>query len=177
MFLLYCIVSGLHNNSDNNQRSLYCFLDFVEKEGLYDIFSPSASNMKGDGGFKINSNDSRLIPEVRKYLYKCTRTFVSTVDNKSVRLRFLAKEDLDVERFEQLSEKVAESLSLSTLNKWVKSWLVKKRKCYSVLNVLLREMVGDAVSLRTCLQDGCPQKSKVFGTVKLYRKHEKYILS
>ena len=107
--LLYNTASGLHNNLDNNLSSLQIFLEFVEREELYDIFAPTASNMKGEGGFRINSNDSRLTSKVRKCSYKCTRTFVSTVDNKSVRVRFLGKENLDVERFERLSEKVAKS--------------------------------------------------------------------
>ena len=124
---------------DNNLSSLQIFLEFVEREELYDIFAPTASNMKGEGGFRINSNDSRLTSKVRKCLYKCTRTFVSTVDNKSVRVRFLGKENLestiscerefDVERFERLSEKIAESSSLCTLSKWLNSQIVKQRVC------------------------------------------------
>ena len=91
---LYFTASGLHNNADNNLSSLQIFLEFVEREDLYDIITPTANNMKGEGGFRINSNDERLTPKVRKCLYKCTRTFVSTVDNKSVRVRFLGKENL-----------------------------------------------------------------------------------
>lgn len=140
--LLYFTASGLHNNVDNNLSSLQIFLEFVEREDLYDIIAPTASNMKGEGGFRINSNDERLTPKVRKCLYKCTRTFVSTVDNKSVRVRFLGKENLDVERFERLSEKVAESSSLCTLSNWLNSWIVKQRRRYTDLNIVLREIVA-----------------------------------
>ena len=107
---------------------------------MYDIFVPTASNMKGEGGFRINSNDPRLTPEIRKCLYKFTRTFVSTVDNKSVRGRFLGKEILDAEKVELLSENVA--ASMYTLDKLVKRWINKQRKHFKGLYLILCRKVA-----------------------------------
>ena len=73
---------GLHYNKTMHLNK---FLDFVEKEKIYDILVPSGPNTRKYAGFKVNISDPRLNDSIRDSLRKCTRTYISSMDKKSVR--------------------------------------------------------------------------------------------
>ena len=73
---------GLHHNKNIHLNK---FLDFVEKEKIYDILVPSGPNTRKYAGFKVSIADPRLNDSIRDSLRKCTRTHISTVDKKAVR--------------------------------------------------------------------------------------------
>ena len=61
------------------------FLDYLEKENIYDVLIPTVPNSRKTSGFKINTADQRFNDSVKVSLRKCTRTFISTLDKKSIR--------------------------------------------------------------------------------------------
>ena len=102
-------VTGLNKNCEDVRQNLQMVLQYIESADLYDLLVPASRDSTGRGGFKVTSNDPRLPTDVRTALNKCTETFITTVDKKAVRLRFLDLKDLDRAVVKQLHEKVSES--------------------------------------------------------------------
>lgn len=105
-FVDHGAVTTLNKNCGDVQKNVQLVLQFIESTKMYDILVPAPRGYKGQEGYKINSNDSRLPSEIKAALTFCAATFISTLDGKSVRLRFLDIKDLDEGVAKKLKVKV-----------------------------------------------------------------------
>lgn len=77
----------------------------LEANNLYDILSP----IPRKGGFKIQMNDERITSSIKACILKCSETYTSTYEKKSVRVRYLNTEKLDKDMIQKITEKVSET--------------------------------------------------------------------
>ena len=77
----------------------------LEANNLYGILSP----IPRKGGFKIQMNDERITSSIKACILKCSETYISTYEKKSVRVRYLNTEKLDKDMIQKISEKVTEA--------------------------------------------------------------------
>ena len=61
-------MTNLNKNNEDVRQNLQLFLKFVDETDLYDIFVPTHREI--GGGYKVNSNDSRLPRNIKAALHK-----------------------------------------------------------------------------------------------------------
>ena len=75
-------------------------------------------------GYKVNLNDERLNGEIRNCIMMCSESFISTIEKKSVRLRFISTENVNEELKLMISRKVSEANN--TCQIWISKALTVK---------------------------------------------------
>jgi hypothetical protein len=118
-FVDHGALTSQNKNSEDIRNHLNIVLNFLERSNMFDLLLPASRDSKGQGGYKVNSNDPRFPPDIKTALNKCTETFSTTVGHKAVRLRFLDCQKLDPVLAKQLEVKVSAS------HHCYESWVVK----------------------------------------------------
>ena len=106
-FIDHGSVTLQNRNEDDVKSNIKKVLDYIEVHDMYDIL---AESRKGQGGYRIDASYITKVPsDVRDSIYKCTDSYITKVDGKTVRVRFINVKDLDPIYATQLKKKVAES--------------------------------------------------------------------
>ena len=106
-FIDHGALTSQNKNTEDIRANINVFLQFLDRSNLFDILVPSSRDSKGKGGYKVDGNDPRIPPDIRLALNKCTETFITTVRQKAVRLRFLDAQKLEKAVAKKIEEKVA----------------------------------------------------------------------
>ena len=110
-------VTGLHRGTDDTLEYLDTFLKYLVSSDMWSILIPFRLRGKG---YKIDMNDPRLPTDIKEAIINCTQSFVTTVDGKSVRRRFLDASLLSDEEAELVDTNVASAF----IN--YKTWLARR---------------------------------------------------
>ena len=83
------------------------------------------------GGYKIDMRDPVLTDEIRSRILKCTESYISTEEKKSIRYRFLSYGKLSQDLRNKLSLKLAETSN--SYEKWLDGALRLKTETFQVI--------------------------------------------
>ena len=104
-FIDHGSLTSENRTNSATKTNLNTFLQFLERSELYELLVPCTSYSKGNG-YKVNSSDSRIPSEIKTALNKCSQTYSTTEEHKSVRRRFLDIEKLDPALVNTIAAKV-----------------------------------------------------------------------
>ena len=106
-FVDHGCVTGQYKSAKDTQADLDTFLEFIEQSDLYEILAPASSGMQK--GFKVNHNDPRIPSKVKAALSRCTQSFTTKEELRTVRKRFLDISKLDPDVSKKLELKAFDS--------------------------------------------------------------------
>ena len=98
------------------------------------------------GGYKIDMSGPDITNEVRSCILKCTESYISTAEKKSIRYRFLSIGKLNQELRLKLSAKISEANNSFKI--WTNTSLALKKSAYQVIADKLLSSVSETEALR-----------------------------
>ena len=98
------------------------------------------------GGYKIDMSGPDITNEVRSCILKCTESYISTAEKKSIRYRFLSIGKLNQELRLKLSAKISEANNSFKI--WTNTSLALKKSVYQVIADKLLSSVSETEALR-----------------------------
>ena len=148
--------SGHYRVTEERESSLKKVLKFLDENKLFCIMIPTTRKV----GYKVNLNDERLNGEIRNCIMMCSESFISTIEKKSVRLRFISTENVNEELKLMISRKVSEanntyqiwiSKALTVKGLWLQQLMRKFVSSVPKVNSMTLTDDSSKISIKNCI--------------------------